>query len=116
MNSSINSSVIVFLAMLATAGAVRAEDGSIQIPAANIKHEVLAELLQTGYLVRLPNANWYQINQESLSNALNRLENGDKSAQETLAKLKLIGGDEMTVKGVGIFEAVVGSQDVSSSK
>ncbi len=111
MKKPIRKKVLSLLAVLVSSGFVHAEGGPIQIPTSQTKQAILEELVQSGVLVPFGTPDWYQINQVRLDEILND-ERSEDFAQDTLSKLKLVLGDKVNVREVGIFEANVGTQDV----
>lgn len=112
MKKSANKRMLGLLAILMSAGVVHAENGVLRLynvtPA---QVAIINELVQQGYIVPLPEANWYQINKQRLMEAYARRDAGDVAANDVIEKLRTMFGKEVDIRRVEIFGANVGGQD-----
>lgn len=117
MKKSINKRMTALLAILVSAGAVYAEDGSIQVPKdANAIQGIVNELVQEGFIIPIEGQlNWYQINQYRLQAALEKAEKGDDDIARMIENLRTIVGSDVDINIVDKFSANAGSQDFGSN-
>lgn len=117
MKKSINKRMATLLAILASAGVVNAEDGSVQVPAGADSIQVIVnELVQEGFIIPLEGQpNWYQINQYRLQAAIDKAEKGDEAISRMIEGLRSIVGNGVDISQVDKFSANAGSQDFGSN-
>lgn len=112
MKKLVNKRMLGLLAMLISAGIVHAETGILRLynvtPA---QMAIINELVEQGYIIPLPEANWYQIDRQRLIEAYARRDAGDAAANEVIEKLRKMFGKEVDIQRVEIFGANVGGQD-----
>ena len=112
MKRPMNKALLGVMVVLTYVGAVRADDGTVNIQnTPPSKQAILNQLVQQGFLIPLPTANWYQINEQRLQDVMAKSEAGDTAAQTTINNLKAIVGNDVDIKQVDVFEAHVGTQD-----
>jgi hypothetical protein len=112
MKKSNNRKMALLIAMIASAGVVHAEEGTVEVPVSGLgPAAVIQELVARGVIVPLGGGNWYQINREKLNEAMAHDYAGDLSAHRTIEMLKRAVGPEPRIEEVDVFVSAMGSQD-----